>query len=241
MNKNRVVVVVGCSRGIGFGIVEYLSTSSACSFLVGVVRRPADLQMLTDRYGTNPNVMILQGDVTSAASMENVVEEIKNKGLIPDLLVCNAGILTPPKPFDKIPIQDFRQSIEVNLMGPFYTMRAFLPLMRNVKNAVIVNVSSGWGLFGSAEEASYCASKHGLEGLMKCAAEDVSKDAVSIVTVRPGIVHTDMLEVAMGPAAKNRGIPVDKFAGPFCEKIFKLTKEHSGTHIDCSYEGPIDW
>ena len=236
----RNIVVVGCSRGIGLGIFEHFASSDAYSSLVGVVRKSADADKLSARFGSRENVSVIVGDVVDEKSMVHVAEKVQEKGIVPDLLICNAGVLTPPKPFHEISQEDMQTSFNVNVMGAFNTMNAFLPLMRHVPGAVMVNVSSGWGLCGEAGEAAYCTAKHGLEGLTKCAALDVKNEELSIVTVRPGVVLTDMLAVACGgpEAAKQRGVPVDRFAGQFCEKVLAITKEHSGTHIDCGYKGP---
>ncbi len=243
MAKQRTVVLTGCNRGIGLGILDHLATSSLSKFLVGVARNQKDVEELQTKFKNYPKVRIMQGDVTSETDMFSVSEKVAESGHIPDLLICNAGILTEPRPFDHIPVKDLERTLQVNVIGCFNTMKAFLPQMRNVKGAVMVNVSSGWGLFGSAGEATYCASKHALEGLVKCAAQDVADEPISIVTVRPGVVNTDLLSTALGgkDKAKVRGIPVDRFAGPFCEKIMAITKEQSGTHVDCAYQGPVDW
>ena len=241
--QKRSIIVLGCSRGIGQGILEHFAMSDACISLVGVVRKAADAERLAARFSSDAKVTVLVGDVTDEKSMVHVAEEVRALGIVPDLLICNAGVLTPPKPFDQISSDDMLTSFTVNVMGPFNAMTAFLPLMRNVEGAVMVNVSSGWGLCGEAGEASYCTAKHAVEGLTKCAALDVANDAVSIVTVRPGVVLTDMLATACGgvEAAKQRGVPVERFAGQFCGKVLAITKAESGTHIDCGYKGPVDW
>ena len=240
MRSDRTVVVIGCSRGIGLGIMDYLSSSPSCKHLIGVARKSHDVETLKQKFAHASKVHIILGDVTSSNAMDRVAAEVHRLGLVTDLLVYNAGILTEPRPFDQISEEAFRESMDVNVIGAFRAMKAFLPLMRSVKGAVMVNVSSGWGLFGSAGQATYCASKHGLEGLVKCIAEDVVNDPLSVVTVRPGIVYTDLLVTAIGSreAAESRGVPVSKFAGPFCEKLMSLTKADSGTHVDCSYRGP---
>ena len=76
------------------------------------------------------------------------------------------------------------------------------------------------------------------EGYVKCAALDVANDQVAIVSVRPGVVDTDMLAVVMGSAesAASRGIAVSRMAPQFCEKIMAITKKQSGSHIDCGYK-----
>ena len=241
--QKRTVIVVGCSRGIGLGVFEHFAGSDSCKALVGVVRKEADAAKLSAKHAGSGKVRVMVGDVTDEKSMAKVADEVRMAGLVPDLLISNAGILTVPKPFSEISPEDMQLSFNVNVMGTFHTMTAFLPLMRKVEGAVMVNVSSGWGLCGEAGEASYCTAKHALEGLTKCAALDVAGDPLSIVTVRPGVVMTDMLAVACGSeeAARQRGVPVWKFAGQFCEKVSAITKEHSGTHIDCGYKGPLDW
>lgn len=240
----RTVVVVGCSRGIGLGLLNHFSTLESCSAVVGVVRKDSDRVRLTSEFLANTKVQILCGDVTDLKSMEGVSDAVRRSGLVPDLLICNAGVLTFPKPFNDIPTEDMVSSFEVNVLGPFHTMQAFLPLMRAVPGAVMVNVSSGWGLRGEAGESTYCMSKHALEGLVKCAALDVAADPLSIVTVRPGMVFTEMLAAAChGDAelAKQKGLPVERLAPHFCEMVMAITKADSGTHIDCGYRGPVDW
>jgi NAD(P)-dependent dehydrogenase (short-subunit alcohol dehydrogenase family) len=203
--------------------------------LVGVVRKDSDLEKLKDQFKANPNVHILNGDVSSLDSMLRVATQVKELGIIPDLLVCNAGVLTPPRRFNEISREDMRLSFEVNVLGPHNGMTAFMPLMQKVEGAVMVNVSSGWGLWGEAGQASYCATKHALEGLVKCAALDYEHDPISIVTVRPGVVNTDMLAVAVGgrEIARQKGVDVKRFADHFCERIMSITKADSGSHIDC--------
>ena len=234
----RTVVVLGCSRGIGLGVMKVLSESSSCKALVGVVRKVDDADKLKAQFFACGKVSILCGDVVEFESMQQIATWIEAAGLVPDLLICNAGVLTTPKPFDEISDEDMQVSFNVNVLGAHHAMKAFLPLMRNVPGAVMVNLSSGYGLWGDVSQASYCATKHALEGLVKCAALDTAEDAVSIVTVRPGVVYTEMLEVALGgkEAAKSRGVAVEEFAGQFCEKVFAITKAESGTHIDCGFK-----
>lgn len=233
--RSRSVVVVGCSRGIGLGVMRHLADNPVCAALVGVVRKSEDEQRLKELFLGFPNVLIVRGDVTDKVSMDNVARVVTSAGIVPDLLLCNAGVLTEPVGVLDIQDSDMRLSFDVNVLGPLHTMTAFLPLMRNVEGAVIVNVSSGWGLRGAVGQSTYCASKHALEGLMKCVADETAADPVSVVTVRPGMVFTEMLAVAEGSVerARENGVPVDLFVPQFCEKIFSIGKDSSGTHVDC--------
>jgi len=237
-SKPRNVVVLGCSRGIGLGVVEHLAASDRAASVIGVVRKESDLNSLKAKFNSHAKVHFLLGDVTSMSSMLSVSSEVMKLGIVTDLLLCNAGVLTPPKPFNEISTLDMQLSFDINVLGPHNAMTAFLPLMRKIEGAVMVNVSSGWGLWGETGQGSYCATKHALEGLVKCAALDVAEDPLCIVTVRPGVVFTDMLAVAVGgkELAQEKGVPVAKFAGQFCDKIMAITKANSGTHIDCGYK-----
>ena len=239
IKSGRNVVLLGCSRGIGLGVLKHLSEESDCKSLIGVVRSQADVERIQMLFPQNGKVKILRGDVTDPASMSEVATTVTRLGVIPDLLICNAGVLTSPKSFTEVTASDMRTSFEVNVLGPLNAMKAFLPLMKDVDGAVMVNVSSGWGLWGETGQTTYVASKHALEGLMKCAAKEVASDKVSIVTVRPGVVFTEMLGVALGAmeTAKEIGVPVDKFAPHFCKQIMSITKADSGNHIDCGYKG----
>ena len=243
-DRSRTVVILGCSRGIGLGLLEHFSTLKSSKSLIGVVRKESDADRLRLHFSGTPGITILCGDVTDRASMDRVVSEIRSSGFVPDLLICNAGILTFPKSISDISAKEMSESFSVNVLGPFNAMQAFLPLMRNVAGAVIVNMSSGFGLWGEQGQSTYCMSKHALEGLVKCVAQDVAGDAVSVVTVRPGMVYTDMLETAYygdGQLAKQKGVPVKRFAPHFIDKVMAITKADSGTHIDCGYKGPRDW
>jgi 3alpha(or 20beta)-hydroxysteroid dehydrogenase len=238
VENQRVIVLLGCSRGIGRAVLDFFAGSHSCKALVGIARNSVDVAKLEAAFSNNRKVHFLQGDVTDAALMHRVAGKVGELGLVPDLLICNAGVLTTPRPFYEVSAKEMWESFNVNVIGCLNSMTAFLPLMRKVEGAVIVNVSSGWGLFGGQGQTTYVAAKHGLEGLMKCAAMEVAADEVAIVTVRPGIVVTDMLATAMGgmDTAVRMGVAVEQFAPHFCEKLLRITKADSGSHIDCGYK-----
>ncbi len=220
--------------------MEHLAKSSACRTVVGVVRKESDAVALRAKLvsPSSSKIHILLGDVTSLASLETVAAEVEKLGIVPDLLLVNAGVLTEPQPFYMIPQQDMQYSFEVNVLGAHNAMTAFLRRMRHVEGAVMVNMSSAMGLRGYLGQGSYCASKHALEGLVKCAAMEVESDPLAIVTVRPGMVATDMLVTSRGSAeaAEAAGTPLELFVPQFCDKIMAITKAQSGTHIDCSFK-----
>lgn len=102
-----------------------------------------------------------------------------------DVLINNAGLLRL-RPIEKTSIDDWSQTLAVNLTAPFALIQAFLPGMRDHGGSVI-NVSSRAGVLGFAEESAYCASKFGLEGLTRALAAELEGSRVSINTLTPGL------------------------------------------------------
>jgi NAD(P)-dependent dehydrogenase (short-subunit alcohol dehydrogenase family) len=102
-----------------------------------------------------------------------------------DVLVNNAGMLQL-KPIDQISRDDWLQVMAVNLSAPFLLMQKFLPGMR-AQGGSVINVSSRAGVLGFSDEAAYCTTKFGLEGLTRALAKEVEGERVSINTLTPGL------------------------------------------------------
>ena len=109
-----------------------------------------------------------------------------------------------------MPPDEFDWVIDVNIKGIFYVLRHFLPAMVQRGQGAIVNFSSGWGRSTSAEVAPYCATKYAVEGLTLALAQELP-DGMCAVPLNPGIINTDMLQVAFGDDASSYPSP-DKWA-----------------------------
>ena len=192
---------------------------------------------MTSKFEGNNKVKIFGADVTDCHSLTQVVDQLKKANLQPDVVIANAGIITPAKPIWDVSEQEMNESYQVNVRGVFNTMKAFLPLLKDRQNSMIVNVSSAWGTCGRAGHVTYCMSKFAVEGMTKAAALDVEKHKTAVVSVDPGMVYSDMLIEAFGEAeAKKIGAPCEKFIPHFVNKIMSIDKSKSGQHLDFSLE-----
>lgn len=113
-----------------------------------------------------------------------------------DVLINNAGILTPRKPMIEVTRQEWDETMAVNLRGVFLCARAALKIMIPQRRGLIINVSSGAGKRAVPGWGAYAVSKWGVEGFTKCLAEEVKETGVRIVAVNPGGTRTGMRAAA---------------------------------------------
>ena len=194
----KSAVVTGVSTGIGAGIAGELIAAGWQVF--GSVRKEADAALARASYGENFVPLIF--DTTDEAAVADAVEVVRAGlgGRTLDGLVNNAGIALSG-PLLVQPTEEFRQQIEVNLVGPFIVTKAFAPLLGARENAPpkkgrIVNISSVGGRICPPFLGAYAASKHGLEGMSGSLRRELQIYGVDVVIVGPGSVSTPIWDKA---------------------------------------------
>lgn len=188
--QGKVAIVTGGGRGIGRATAIALAQEGAD---VAIIARTApDLRetaRLVESIGRR--VLAHQGDITKGADVHSLVQgSLELFGRI-DLLVNNAGVAVY-KPFSATSEAEWEQTIAVNLYGVFLATKAVLPVMKQQREGVIINVSSGAGKYGFPSLAVYCASKFGLNGFTEALAREVAGDGIRVYAVCPGGVNTKM-------------------------------------------------
>lgn len=183
----RAVVVTGTSTGIGRSTALMLDELGFQVF--AGVRRRQDAEALRAQGSERLTPLLL--DVTDEASIEAaraLVAESAGFGLAG--LVNNAGT-TAPCPVEYLPMEEFRQQLEVNLIGPFALVKAFLPLLQEGRGR-IVNVSSVGGRVALPYMAPYAAGKFGLEGLSDTLRLELTRLGMHVSVIEPGSIATSM-------------------------------------------------
>jgi NAD(P)-dependent dehydrogenase (short-subunit alcohol dehydrogenase family) len=224
-DDRRVVVITGATRGIGRAAAERFAELG--HVVCGCGRSLEAVENLRCRL-PEPH----RFDVVDVAEHEDVArwaEAVIASHGAPDLVLSNAGLINRPAPLWKVPPDELRAVIEVNLLGVAWMMHAFLPPMARRGSGVIVNVSSGWGRVTSPEVAPYCASKFGLEGLTRAVADEVPP-GVAVVAVSPGVVGTEMLRTAWGAAVPVSPTPVE-WAHAAVPKLLALGPRDNGRSV----------
>jgi len=193
----RVALVTGAGRGIGRAAAVLLASRGARVMCVARSR-----QQLEDT-GLEFSV----ADLGLAEDCARVVEETKQQLGPIDILVCNHGIGSAHE--QVVWEQDpdvWRESMRVNLDGPFHLSRLVLPGMIDRHYGRMVYTSSTAGLVAEHAGSAYNSSKHGLLGLMRSVAQDGGPFGVTSNAVLPGWVRTEMAERSARQEAKDRGL-----------------------------------
>jgi len=219
---SRQVIVTGCSRGIGKALVEQFCASSIS---VAGCARSTDLLR---EHGDDPYFRSV--DVTDSDAMEKWAQDLASAGMIPDLVVANAGYLSEPGPLWEISPEEFDLVIDVNVKGVANAARAFLPGMIDAGAGTFVALSSGWGRSTSPGVAPYCASKFAVEGLIGALSQDLPA-GVSAVTLSPGVVHTQMLARAFGAREASTAVDPGEWAVDAVEFLLSLGPSCNGQSL----------
>jgi 3alpha(or 20beta)-hydroxysteroid dehydrogenase len=188
----KVAIVSGGARGMGAAEVRRLHADGASVVAADVL--DDDGKALADELGDR--VRFVHLDVTSEEEWQSVVEQTERELGKVDVLVNNAGILK----FNEIantPLDEFRQVIEVNLVGVFLGMKTVIPAMKRAGGGSIVNISSTEGLAGTVFCGAYTASKFGVRGITKVAAIEYGADKIRCNSVHPGGIDTPMTRAVM--------------------------------------------
>jgi 3-oxoacyl-[acyl-carrier protein] reductase len=153
----------------------------------------------------------LQADLADPSQAQMLVAGVARQLGGIDILVNNAGI-NPSKPLVDLTVEDWRQTIDVNLSSAFYVTQAALPAMRERKWGRIIILSSVAAQLGGVIGPHYAASKAGLLGLMHGYASQLVKEGITANAIAPALVETDMLKG--NDAITPDKIPVGRFGKP---------------------------
>ena len=173
----KVAIVTGGARGIGRAIAEGLSAEEAQVVI-------ADLEPSDDG---------IRADVSNERDVERLVQETLERHGRVDILINNAGVYASlaMRPFTEIPLDEWRQVMDVNVASMFLTCRAVVPPMREQGGGKIVNISSGTPFRGVPFLLHYVTSKGAIVAFTRALAKELGKDAIHVNCVAPGFTMTE--------------------------------------------------
>jgi NAD(P)-dependent dehydrogenase (short-subunit alcohol dehydrogenase family) len=188
MNDTSVVIVSGASRGLGAAITRWLAKAGTA---VTLIARSEDnlLDVARNVRRLGGESLVSKADVSDYDACRTAVEDTLDRFGRIDALVNNAGIVQPISAIARTDPDDWRYNIDVNLIGPFNLIRAAVGDLRKQKGR-IVNVSSGAAYLALETISAYCTAKAALNHFTQVLAAE--ETALTALTVRPGVVDTDM-------------------------------------------------
>lgn len=191
---DNVAMITGATRGIGKQIALTLANEGYNIVLNYRTENDELKQLKNEIESKNVKCLAVQGDVTNFEDCKQMIESaIKEFGKI-DVLVNNAGI-TKDMLLARMKEEDFKQVIDVNLVGTFNMTKNVISYMMKARNGKIINISSVVGIAGNAGQTNYSASKAGIIGFTKSLAKEVASRNILVNAVAPGFIETNMTDV----------------------------------------------
>lgn len=188
--KGRNALITGAGRGIGRATAIAFAKEGINVGLVGKTAENLEkVAQEIEAYGVE--VTMATADVADQESVNAAVEHVLSELGKIDILVNNAGI-SKFGGFLELSPEEFKNIIDVNLMGVYYVTRAVLPQMIEQKSGDIINISSTAGQRGGPVMSAYSASKFGLLGLTESLMQEVRKHNIRVSALTPSTVATDL-------------------------------------------------
>ena len=203
----KVVLISGASRGIGAAIAMHLA--SLGYKVIGTARSEFKFDKPSD------NLIPLKLDITCRESIKNCAAKLKEQNLLPDILINNAGI-TSDQLFLRMKDDEWDNVLANNLTGTFNLTKAFIKNMIKNRYGRIINISSISGLMGNPGQVNYSSAKAGLSGFTKSLAKEVGSRNITVNSVAPGFIETDMTSF-LDEDSKNtiiKDIPLNRLGSP---------------------------
>jgi 2-dehydro-3-deoxy-L-rhamnonate dehydrogenase (NAD+) len=191
--RERVAIVTGAARGIGFAIAERLSRAGACVVVADVDEEGA-VEAVERLREAGAQAVEAIADITDPEEVDAIVERAVDVFGRLDVLVNNAGITGRDLPLSEITDEDWERVLRLNLTATFYCCRAAIPRMRERRSGAVVNVASISGKEGNPNMIPYSVSKAGVICLTKALAREVINDGVRVNCVAPAVIETPLLD-----------------------------------------------
>ena len=212
--KGRVALVTGGTGAIGTAICKQLSTSGAR--VAATFRNPEKVRAWKEKcMAEGCDIGTVQGDVTNFDSCKTMVEQVEREFGPVDILVNCAGI-TMDTTFRKMTPEQWRSVVTTNLDSVFNVTRNVVQGMMDRGFGRIINISSINGQKGQIGQSNYSAAKAGMHGFTMSLAQEVARKGVTVNTVSPGYIETEMVEKVPDEIRKKivAEIPVGRMGKP---------------------------
>ena len=212
--SDKVIVITGAARGIGFSIARSFAAAKAKVVIIDIATEAVE-KAVNELKENGFEAFGYTGNVTDAASIENIFSDVVNKLGNIDCLINNAGI-TRDNLLIRMKEEDWQMVMDINLKGSFLcTQKVFKYMMRN-RNGCIINIASVIGITGNSGQANYAASKGGLIAFTKSCAKEFGSRNIRVNAVAPGFIETEMT-ATLSPETRTeyaKAIPLQKMGSP---------------------------
>ena len=220
--NNNVIFISGASRGIGNSLAKYFAEKNY--IVIGTSRSDFEFDIKSE------SLIPIKLDITSREDIKKCYQDLKDKNMLPNILINNAGI-TSDQIFLRMKDDEWDNVISTNLTGVFNLTKVFIKNMIKNKYGRIINISSISGLMGNPGQVNYSSSKSALNGFTKSLAKEIGSRNITVNNVAPGFIDTDMTAFIDEEAKENivETIPLKRFGrvNDVSELVYFLSSDNA--------------
>ncbi len=228
--KGKTALVTGSSHGLGFAMADALA-AAGCRVVLHGIEPPVEVEpaqaAFEARHGIAPTY--LQADLADPDEVQRLVQSTVERAGAIDILINNA-VVRHFAPVESFPVEKWDQALAVNLSAAFHAIRLTLPGMRERGWGRIFNMTSVYGMRGTANRVDYVTTKSALLGLTRAVAAETVGEGITCNAICPGAVHTPTSERRIVALMKEKGLD----RGPAIRE-FLLGKQPSGQFVEASH------
>jgi NAD(P)-dependent dehydrogenase (short-subunit alcohol dehydrogenase family) len=208
VSDQKVAVVTGSSSGIGLQTSLMLARNGFITY--ATMRTPERGTVIkTAVEKENLPIKVVELDVTDDDSVKGAIRTIESDTGRIDVLVNNAGYALGGA-LEDLSIEEIKAQYETNLLGLIRVTQSVLPIMRRQKSGIIVNLSSGAGIFGIPGASAYTSTKFAVEGLSESIGYELEPFGIKVVLIEPGFIQTNFANAMV--IAKNAQDPTSPYS-----------------------------
>jgi len=212
MLKNKKFIISAAADGIGLSITKKIIENGGKVYLTDIDHKKIDY--INSKKEFKNKVYAKQLDANNFDAVKKYFLSLKSINRI-DGLINNVGVSGPTKNLDKINIEEWKNTIEINLNSHFYFSKFSIPLLKKNKSGSIINISSTAGLYGFPQRTPYAASKWAVIGLTKSLAMELGKFKIRVNAICPGSVTGDRMRRVIKAKANLLNIKPQKIQNEF--------------------------
>jgi NAD(P)-dependent dehydrogenase (short-subunit alcohol dehydrogenase family) len=190
--QGKVALVTGAGSGIGEAAARLLAREGAKVALLS--RGPEEITKVAQEIRDGGDTAIpLTADISKAAELERALEEVQKQWGRLDIVLANAGVNGVWAPLEELTLDEWEDTLKINLTGTFLTIKTALPLLKKNGGSIIVTSSvNGSRMFSNTGATAYACSKAGQVALTKMLAVELARHKIRVNVICPGAIETSI-------------------------------------------------